>query len=228
METHSSRDDRITALAALDQPLRRQLHALLVESGEWVSRDEAAAALGVARSVAAFHLDKLADAGVVEVSFERTTGRTGPGAGRTAKLYRLADDELSASVPERRYDLAAQLLADAVAGSAADGGPVAQQLEAAARDAGLRIGAECRGVQGGSGILDVLEQYGYDPCPLDDGQIALVNCPFHRLAERHRSLVCGMNLDFLSGVVDGLDPDPTLQAELRPEPGWCCVRLRTR
>src|SRR5215510_10577503 len=124
----SDLDRRIAGIAALDQPLRRELYRRLGESDGWMSRDEAAAALGVSRSVAAFHLDKLADAGVVEVRFERTTGRTGPGAGRPSKLYRIADEELSASVPERRYDLAGSLLADAVDRSARTAAPVEECL----------------------------------------------------------------------------------------------------
>src|SRR5262245_45336569 len=100
----------IAGIAALDQPVRRDLYRVLA-GGEWRSRDEAAAALAIPRSVAAFHLDKLAEAGVLEVRFERLTGRQGPGAGRPSKLYRLANDEVAASIPERRYDLAAALLA---------------------------------------------------------------------------------------------------------------------
>ena len=110
---------RISGIAALDQPLRRDLYRLLRDRDGWVARDEAASALGVPRSVAAFHLDKLVDAGVVEVTFERTTGRTGPGAGRPSKFYRRRDSELTASVPERKYDLAGSLLADRDRGSRA-------------------------------------------------------------------------------------------------------------
>jgi predicted ArsR family transcriptional regulator len=106
---------RIAGIAALDQPLRRDLYRLLVASEHWTTRDEAAAALGISRSVAAFHLDKLADAGVVEIRFERLSGRRGPGAGRPAKLYRPLRDEVTASIPERHYDLAGSLLATAVA-----------------------------------------------------------------------------------------------------------------
>lgn len=230
MQTPRSRDDRITALSSLDQPLRRRLYKVLAASDGWTTRDQAAAALGVARSVAAFHLDKLADAGVAEVTFERTTGRTGPGAGRTSKMYRLAADELSAAVPDRHYDLAAQLLADAVAGSLAHSEPVGPRLAAAAREAGRKIGlgirAEAEEANTASDVLAALDRYGYEPCLLDDGEIALGNCPFHRLAESHRELVCGMNLDFLGGLVDGLDADPPLRAALVPEPGSCCVRLR--
>lgn len=232
METPRSRDDRITALSSLDQPLRRRLYKVLAASDGWTSRDGAAAALGVARSVAAFHLDKLADAGVAEVTFERTTGRTGPGAGRTSKMYRLATDELSAALPDRHYDLAAQLLADAVAGSLANSEPVGPRLEFAARDAGRKIGlgvrAEAEGDDTAADVLAVLDRYGYEPSLLDDGEIALGNCPFHRLAESHRDLVCGMNRDFLGGLVEGLETDPPLRAALAPEPGSCCVRLRER
>src|SRR5687768_14593850 len=96
----------IAEIAVLDQPLRRDLYRHLAQAAAWVSRDDAAAALDVPRSVAAFHLDKLADAGLVEVRFERTSGRQGPGAGRPSKLYRRHRDEIAASVPERHYDLA--------------------------------------------------------------------------------------------------------------------------
>jgi predicted ArsR family transcriptional regulator len=117
MEPTDDLERRISGIAALDQPLRRDLYRLLADRDGWVTRDEAAEALGVARSVAAFHLDKLADAGAVEITFERTTGRTGPGAGRPAKLYRRGTAELSVSVPDRRYDLAGSLLATAIAES---------------------------------------------------------------------------------------------------------------
>ena len=90
--------------------------------------------------MAAFHLDKLADAGVLDVRFERTTGRQGPGAGRPSKLYRPSREEVAASVPDRRYDLAGSLLASAVARSSRTGEPVRDCLRAAAREAGREIG----------------------------------------------------------------------------------------
>jgi predicted ArsR family transcriptional regulator len=130
----------IAGIAALDQPLRRALYRLLAAADGWTTRDEAAAALDVPRSVAAFHLDKLADAGVAEVGFERITGRTGPGAGRPSKLYRLAGDEVTATVPERHYELAGSLLATAVAESTRTRTPVADCLHTTARAAGREIG----------------------------------------------------------------------------------------
>src|SRR6476659_9394195 len=106
--------ERVRDVAAVDHPLSQAAYRLLGERDE-VSRDDAAEHLGIARSVAAFHLDKLVDAGLADVRFERRTGRTGPGAGRTAKVYRRSNRDVEVSLPERHYDLAAALLAGAVA-----------------------------------------------------------------------------------------------------------------
>ncbi len=225
---------RIGGIAALDQPLRRDLYRLLSERDGWVTRDEACEALGIPRSVAAFHLDKLADAGIVEVTFERTSGRSGPGAGRPSTLYRRAAEEVAASIPDRRYDLAGSLLATAVAESERTGAPIGESLSASARAAGQVIGDEAASAAGGrsttrarrEAVLEVLARHGYEPALAKRGEIALVNCPFHRLAEEHRSLVCGMNLDFLAGLLEGLGPSGELDARLEPEPGYCCVRIK--
>jgi predicted ArsR family transcriptional regulator len=224
---------RVTELAALDQPLRRDLYALLVRRDDWLGRDEAAEALGVARSVAAFHLDKLAEAGLVDVRFERPPGRGGPGAGRPAKLYRRSHREIAISLPDRRYDLAGAVLADAVADSAHTGRPVTATLADAARRAGAAIGEtvheQVRGAEavtgGPTAVMTALERLGYEPHD-QDGEIVLSNCPFHLLAERHRDLVCGMNLQFLSGLTEALDPHERPTPRLEPAEGMCCVRLQ--
>lgn len=213
--------------------MRRDLYRLLVERDGWITRDDASEALGVPRSVAAFHLDKLADAGVVEVIYERTTGRTGPGAGRPAKLYRRSQAEVAASVPERHYDLAGSLLATAIAEATRTGAPIGDCLSATAHAAGRLIGGEALSATGPltrrddrrQALLDVLARHGYEPQVRKRGEIALANCPFHRLAEEHRTLVCGMNLDFLAGLLEGMGPTDRLDARLVREPGYCCVRI---
>jgi predicted ArsR family transcriptional regulator len=178
-------------------------------------------------------LDKLVDAGVVDVTFERTSGRSGPGAGRPAKLYRRGVDEVAASVPERPYDLAGSLLAAAAAESQRTGAPIATCLSATATAAGRVIGDDAVAVTGSltrrderrQAVVDILARHGYEPVIRARGEIALPNCPFHRLAEEQRTLVCGMNRDFLAGLVGALDPADTLDARLAPEPGFCCVRI---
>lgn len=234
MEPAENLERRISGIAALDQPVRRDLYRLLSERDGWVTRDEASEALGVPRSVAAFHLDKLVEAGVLEITFERMTGRTGPGAGRPAKLYRRGTREVSASVPERRYDLAGSLLATAIDEAGRTGVPIADCVSASARAAGRRIGEEAVDATGElkprearrRAVLDLLARHGYEPTLGKRGEIALVNCPFHRLAEEHRPLVCGMNLDFLAGLLEGMGPADRLNARLAPEPGYCCVRIK--
>lgn len=233
MDQDDDLERRISGIAALNQPLRRDLYRLLSDRDGWVTRDEAAHALDVPRSVAAFHLDKLAEARIVDTTFERLTGRTGPGAGRPAKLYRRATHELSASVPERRYDLAGSLLATAVAEAERSGEPIRSCLTAAARSAGRTIGEKAVAATSPltkredrrRAALQLLSRHGYEPELGEHGEIALVNCPFHRLAEENRSLVCGMNLDFLGGIVEGMGTAERLEARLAPEPGYCCVRI---
>jgi predicted ArsR family transcriptional regulator len=213
-------DAYVTGVAALSNPLSRQAYELAVQE-EWVSKDTVAEALQVARSVAGFHLDKLVEAGLLTTRFERVSGRTGPGAGRPAKLYGRSDLEVEVSLPPRRYDLAGSLLASAVARSTASGQPVNEAVAEVARDAGHALGKRARR---SGGLLGALAAHGYEPRE-EDGGITLVNCPFHVLAEEHRGLVCGMNLEFLSGVLAGVG-ERRRRAVLDPVAGLCCVRIR--
>ena len=105
-------------------------------------------------------------------------------------------------------------------------------LRTVARSAGRQVGDDVRSANdnatGGdrrADVIAVLERHGYQPVTSDDDEIALANCPFHRLAEQHRDLVCGMNLDFLDGVLEGIAPARHLTARLDPAPGSCCVRI---
>lgn len=214
-------------MASLDHPLSRRAYELVVERG-WVSRDDAATELGAARSVAAFHLDKLVDAGLLQVRYERTSGRTGPGAGRTAKLYACSPHEVELSLPPRRYDLAGHLLADALVQSQAGTESVGEALSRTAREEGRRLGRTAAAERGRAScrtaLLRSLSESGYRPRQ-SGSDIVLANCPFHSLVQRHPDLVCRMNLDLLSGVVSGLGCADEVHARLEPAAGQCCVRL---
>ena len=130
--------------AALGDPTRRRVFFLVREAGDAISKDQVADAIGIDRRLAGFHLDKLVDQGFVTAEFKRRTGRTGPGAGRPAKHYRLAADELTVSLPERHYDLLASLLLKA----AADESGAARQDPRAHR---LRVRLRGRPQRGGGG-----------------------------------------------------------------------------
>jgi predicted ArsR family transcriptional regulator len=224
-------DGAIEALAALSDPLRRRLYRFVGAQDHAVGRDEAAEGVGVSRSAAAFHLDRLVDDGLLEVEFRRLTGRQGPGAGRPAKLYRRSPVELSVSLPARRYQLAAGLLAAAVSEAAATGTPVGANLERLAREAGARLAAPltCHPERRTSPAVlaraatEALAAEGYE-ARVSDGAIVLGNCPFSGIVADHAELVCGMNLALLEGFSGAL-PGGGLTATLRPTDGACCVRL---
>src|SRR3954464_11035711 len=105
---------QIAAVGALADPARRALYPFLAASEAPVSRDQAAADVGLARHTVKFHLDRLVDEGLLETEYRRLSGRRGPGAGRPAKLYRRSTREFDVTLPERHYDLAGQILAEAV------------------------------------------------------------------------------------------------------------------
>lgn len=221
-------DDPIEAVALLEEPNRQHLYDLVVASPEPVGRDDAAAALGISRELAAFHLDRLVEAGLLGTEYRRRSGRTGPGAGRPAKLYRRGDREVAVSLPPRHYDLAADLLATAL--DRLGGVTAVDAVTTVARERGTAVGVSARRQEGArpgrrrllTALLDVLRGAGYEPqIGTPNGTVCLRNCPFHALAADHRELTCGMNLAWAKGVVDGLGSP--VSVELAPEPGRCCV-----
>jgi predicted ArsR family transcriptional regulator len=218
--TFDRTDDELAALAPLAEPVRRRLYLWVVGSEEPVGRDEAAAAAGISRSLAAFHLDRLVDDGLLEPVFRRRTGRTGPGAGRPAKLYRRAPETHAVSLPARNYELAAELFAEALDADAGSGpDAVRGTVETEAHERGAAIGA-ARLARGAS-LRETLAGEGYEPRS-DGDVIRLGNCPFHALVQAHRDLTCGMNLSLMTGILDGLET-PDWHARLDPRPGLCCV-----
>jgi predicted ArsR family transcriptional regulator len=227
------REEALGPAAALDDPLRRRLYGFVRDAGRPITREEAAAMAGISRKLAAFHLDKLLDRGLLKAHYARPAGRSGPGAGRSSKMYELSDVELELSIPERRYDLVGELLVDAIQTETSD----ESGREAALRVAGGRgteLGQEANDVQRLrrpgpertlSAAREVLERYGFEPYSERPGELALRNCPFHSLARRSPDLVCEMNRAFIDGVVRGLGNE-RVEATIDRAPGECCVRLR--
>ena len=217
----------LASLSSLDDPLRRRLYEVVTSQTGPVSRDEAASAAGIGRALAVYHLDKLVESGLLTASYQRPPGRSGPGAGRPAKMYARSDREFAVTVPPREYELAARLLVQAVEADPSDRSRTA--LAGAARRLGTELGSAFRPAAGegdaaGRDVKGVLTQQGYEPCYGADGVIRLRNCPFHQLAEQHRELVCGMNLALVEGLVEGLGADGWHPA-LDPQPGQCCVAI---
>ncbi len=71
----------LSSLSALGSQVRRRLYEFVSDAGRAIGRDEASASVGISRSLAAYHLDKLVERGLLEASFVRQRERGGPGAG---------------------------------------------------------------------------------------------------------------------------------------------------
>ncbi|BBZ38941.1 transcriptional regulator [Mycobacterium conspicuum] len=215
-------------IGALADPVRHRLYQFVCAQPAPVSRDQAADAVGIAHHQAKFHLDRLTAEGLLETDYARLTGRSGPGAGRTSKLYRRAGRDIAVSLPHREYELAGRLMATAIAESASTGQPVVERLNQAARDYGQRIGTAERPPADAAAALEltvrILRNHGYEPRHCDD-EVQLANCPFHALAQEQTELACNMNHALVSGVADALAPHGP-DARLCPGPDRCCVVLK--
>lgn len=224
-------DSRVARIAALAEPVRSTLYRYVAAQPGPVSREQAAAAVGVARHVAKFNLDKLEEEGLLEAEFARPAGRRGPGAGRPAKLYKRGSREVEVSIPQRRYDLAGQVMAQAITSTERDAVPIGEALRSAARQAGQLLGEEARNQAGARpsraarfrAVQNVLSAKGYEPRAAGKG-LSLANCPFHTLAQSYASLICEINVNLIDSMLDtaGLRD---VRAELRPAENMCCVRI---
>jgi predicted ArsR family transcriptional regulator len=215
-----ARSDYIGPISTLAEPVRRRLYEFVASAGGPVDRDAAAEGVGIGRPLAAFHLDRLAEVGLLDVEYRRRSGRTGPGAGRPAKFYRRpVEREVSLSLPARHYDLAAEIMAEGIERH----GDATAGVLAAARDRGTMLAGALKGSEDGrDGLLALLAANGYEPFVEPGGTVRLRNCPFHALVDGHRELTCSMNLALLSAAAEAVG-GIGLQADSRPGEGFCCV-----
>jgi predicted ArsR family transcriptional regulator len=221
--------DDLVAVALLAEPVRQRLYSYLRERHEPVGREDAARHAGIAVKLAAFHLDRMAEAGLLEVEYRRLSGRVGPGAGRPAKLYSVSPRSISVIIPQTRYALAASMMATALSGGSS-GSDGAGTLQEVATTAGESLGSDIRGQVRTNrarreAVQRKLEQLGYDPQLQGSGDLNLRNCIFSELSASHRELVCGMNGAFVRGLLQGAHL-PSSHVEGRTaEPPSCCVRI---
>lgn len=207
-----SRDARIAAIAALNDPLGRRLYDVVSAHGQAMGRDDAALATGIPRSTATFHLERLVEAGLLSVAF-RQSARGGPGSGRPAKVYAISEVETAVAIPDRRYDLVGDLLASAIERSGETGEGVRESLTTVAVARGQQL------ADGAGDVLELLADLGYEPLERE-GEVILGNCPFHRLAQDHTELVCQANVAFVEGAAGA-----SHTVRFDPAQGRCCVTL---
>jgi predicted ArsR family transcriptional regulator len=228
--TLSQNEADLASVSCLDDRVRDRLYAFVSSRSEPVRRDEAAAAVGIGRALAVYHLDKLVESGLLTASYQRPLGRGGPGAGRPAKVYSRSRGEFAVTVPPREYQLAARLLVQAVAADRS--GRARAALHDAARQLGAGLGEthshRADRAQGDGmrlALEGALSEHGFEPWHDDHGTVRMRNCPFRRLADMQPEVVCHMNLALIEGLVAGLGAG-NLKPVHDPEPGPCCVAIR--
>ncbi|QNS09038.1 transcriptional regulator [Streptomyces xanthii] len=218
------------SVSVLSEDSRRRMFTFIRRARRAVTRDEAAASVGISRKLAAFHLDKLVTAGLLRARYEAPGGVRK--VGRQPKVYEPTDAQITVNIPDRRHELLAGLLLDAVLTEGADENATQAALRTSERR-GRELGEAAReelrpgrmGPERGLTACEhLLEAGGYEPFRETPTRLRLRNCPFHPLAEKAPDLVCGMNLAFLGGCLKGLQVNG-IEAVLAPEPGECCVRL---
>lgn|SRR3954467_3940349 len=222
----------IRAAAALAEDVRHRLYAFTRAARRPVTREEAAAAVGISRKLAAFHLDKLVAVGLLHYRF----GGGGPArVGRRPKVYEPADTDIQVSIPARRHDVLAGILVEALLTEQQHGTAKAAAAHAA-HELGLTAAAAVRDrVEPGrmeaeralSLAEEIVSAYGFEPDRVATGCIRLRNCPFHPIVQRAPQLVCQLNHAFMVGVTEGLQA-AAVDAVLAPVAGECCVELRER
>jgi predicted ArsR family transcriptional regulator len=221
----------VEAVSVLADEVRRGLYEFIRRVHRPVTREEAAGAAGISAKLAAFHLDKLVVAGLLTSRYDSPGGVRR--VGRKPKVYEPSATDIRISIPERRPDILAEILVDAVL----DQGRGEDARSAALRTArrrGEELGATTRartrpGRLGPERSLtlseSVLEEHGFEPDRRSPTEVRLLNCPFHPLAARSPGLVCGINHAFLDGFLTGLRA-AGIDAVLAPHQGRCCVELR--
>ena len=214
----------LEAMAALREPTRRRLYHYVERQADAVSRDEAANEIGISRALAAFHLDKLVEVGLLKAEYRRLSGRSGPGAGRTSKLYVRSLNQLSVSLPERHHELLARLLA-ASFDSNADDFPAIEPAREYGESLGRRARKHLRGNPGPARMLecveDVLERLGFEPYRASASEVRLRNCPFDPLSRLYTPLVCGVGQALVTGVTKGVGAT-ALRVGRQEQPDRCC------
>ena len=206
----------LEAVGSLREPVRRTVYEYVAARAEPVSRNTVSEALGIGRTLAAFHLDKLVESGLLETGYAPRIG--GPGSGRPAKLYHRSAAEFTLALPPRDYRLLADVLAAAVLHAGAE-----PAVYAAAREEGARLAAARAddATSPAGAVVARLAALGYEPAEEPDGTVRLRNCPFHAVAQAHPPVVCGLNLALLEGLVGGAGH----LTRLTPGPTGCCVTV---
>jgi predicted ArsR family transcriptional regulator len=221
----------VAAVAALDDRSRRSIYAFVATAGGPVTRARVAHAVGISRKLAAVHLDKLVRVGLLVARTDST--RTSGTRGRSPRVYERSSTDVAVTLPTRRPGDLAEMLVEAI-GTAAPDETARQAAMRVAERRGRELGAATRTQVRGARIgaeraltvgESVMRERGFEPAREAPTTLRLRNCPYRPVAADAPELVCHMNERFFAGFLAGLGAG-SVQAQLVPRDGACCVELR--
>jgi predicted ArsR family transcriptional regulator len=192
--------DPLVVLKALGDETRYAMYRELASSTTALSAPELADRLGLHANTVRLHLDRLREAGVVDVeAVHRGT------VGRPQHLYFLAAGAPGLGFDPPAHALLAGLLAALAEQIGADGDDAADTGHAWGVEAGKRTRSRsCLKALEGE-----LARLGFEPASdTADGayegasRIEFLHCPFRELAEAYPELVCNLHRGLCEGVVE--------------------------
>src|SRR3954469_8128092 len=218
MTVHRGPTTLARLLDGLGEPSRRRTYEAVRQARRPVSRAQVAESVDITTRLAAFHLDRLVQEGLLVAHYARPAGRPGgPGAGGPPKWDTPTADGVEVTVPPRRNDIAARILLRAFSSQAQGAGDA---VVAAARSIGAELASA---YETAAGFEEFLTDLGYEPAPGAGGGLDLVNCPFQELVNEDRQGICSMNHAMLDAAATRTRAARVVTFEARE--GLCCVRL---
>ncbi|MGZ4689528.1 MAG: helix-turn-helix transcriptional regulator [Acidimicrobiia bacterium] len=210
----------LEVLKALGDETRFAMYRELAQSTTPLSAKDLADALGLHANTVRLHLERLREAGLVDVeAIHRGT------VGRPQHLYSLA-----AGAPGLGFDPPAHaLLAGLLAAMAEQMGADAAAATATGRAWGLEAGKRTRSRSCLDSLAAELARLGFEPAADEDigpdgtARIDFLHCPFRELAEAYPELVCNLHRGLCEGVVDETGQGSVVGFSTLYEPDPCHV-----
>jgi predicted ArsR family transcriptional regulator len=212
----------LEVLKALGDETRFAMYRELAQSTTPLSAQDLADALGLHANTVRLHLERLREAGVVDVeAVHRGT------VGRPQHYYSLAPGAPGLGFDPPAHALLAGLLAAMAERIGADSTDAEQTGHAWGVEAGRRTpGRSCL-----DSLAAELARLGFQPAADEDvdengqARIDFLHCPFRELAEAYPELVCNLHRGLCEGVVDQAGSGSVVGFSTLYEPDPCHVTV---
>ncbi len=196
-EMGTERATRIEVFKALGDNTRYAIYLDLMQSSKSLASAEVAHTLGLHVNTVRPHLEKMREAGLLDLEIDANGG-----VGRPQHRYRLAMQAPSLGLEPAVFPIATRML---LRMAAAAGLGAAEAIEVG-RDQGLGDGSPAASQSACvEAVQSRLAELGFDPTsvPTDEGvTMAFGHCPFRDLAEANPDLVCGLHQGLVEGLVE--------------------------